>query len=342
MTNTECLLSITIPTFNRANYLKLNLDNIVAELADVDSRFVEILVSDNASSDHTQEVAESFIDRIPNYRYVRNAENIGSDKNIAQCYSLAKGKYVIALGDDDLLINGAIQWLINELNSRTYGVICIRPFGYDQNFISECPPSFGKPQIFKDKAKFLRQIGPLAALISACVINKRLLADIDPYKFCGCSLVQVHLVILATQRADFNLYSKKYFVAYKRNNWGHYDFSAVFVHELGKILDTYTPLLGSRAVSAYETKLLFSYFPQYVLKERLKNNNISHVKERFTARFQGKLSYYLSIYPILFWPKYFALLWGSIISLMGRIINGDTVRILYFFVKNVPQALKRD
>ncbi|KAF0835964.1 glycosyltransferase involved in cell wall biosynthesis [Methylovorus glucosotrophus] len=341
MMKSECILSITIPTFNRANYLKLNLEQLLSELKDIDPALVEIVVSDNASSDNTEEVAKSFIGKLQNYRYIRNAENIGSDKNIAQCYSIANGTYVVALGDDDLLINGAVKWIINEVKRNTYGVICIRPFGYDNDFINECPPSFGHSVSFKDTAKFLSKIGPLAALISACVINKSLLTDVDPYKFCGCSLVQVHLVILAAKKASLNLYSKKYFIAYKRNNWGHYDFSNVFVHELGKILDSYRPFLGAEAIKRYEKKLLLSYFPQYILKDRVKNHNISSVKKRFSERYSKNIWYYLSVYPILFWPKYIAIAWGAIVSLIGRLINGDGVRIFYFLMKNTSLTLKR-
>jgi len=341
MMKSECILSITIPTFNRANYLKLNLEQLVSELKDVDPALVEIVVSDNASSDNTEEIAKSFIGKIQNYRYIRNVENIGSDKNIAQCYSIANGTYVVALGDDDLLINGAVKWIIDEVKKNTFGVICIRPFGYDNDFKSEQPVSKGRSEYFQNTGNFLIKIGALASLISGCIINKKILSDIDFYQFCGCNLVQVHLVILASSRAKLNIYNPMYLLACKRNNSGNYDFTQVFVSRLGEILDNYRTTLGDDIINRYETKLLISYFPQYLLKERLKNNNTSSTKEIFNQRFNKNIWYYLSVYPILFWPKYIAIAWGAIVSLIGRLINGDGVRIFYFLMKNTSLTLKR-
>ena len=101
--NNEFLLTIAIPTYNRKNMLKRALDSIVNQL----NPRVEILVSDNASNDGTDDMmAESY----PMIRYIRNKTNMGSDKNFLQCYRKAKGKYVILLGSDDRLADGAIDY----------------------------------------------------------------------------------------------------------------------------------------------------------------------------------------------------------------------------------------
>ena len=54
----EILLSILIPTYNRAPYLN-NLLNYLKKIYNLDYTY-EIVVSDNASTDNSREVIESF------------------------------------------------------------------------------------------------------------------------------------------------------------------------------------------------------------------------------------------------------------------------------------------
>jgi len=53
------LLSICIPTYNRAEYLAKSLDTLVC-LPEFNSSEVEVVISDNASTDNTQEVAKKY------------------------------------------------------------------------------------------------------------------------------------------------------------------------------------------------------------------------------------------------------------------------------------------
>lgn len=63
------VLSLCITTYNRAEWLALNLHNIF-RLLPVNRKDIDILVCDNASTDYTPEVIKSYLDR-PGFRYVR-------------------------------------------------------------------------------------------------------------------------------------------------------------------------------------------------------------------------------------------------------------------------------
>lgn len=86
--------TIGIPTYNRANYLQRSLGCAAAQTYDD----LEIIVSDNASTDTTAEVARSFGDRV---RYHRNESNLGMWRNFLQVVGLAQGEYFAWLQDDD-------------------------------------------------------------------------------------------------------------------------------------------------------------------------------------------------------------------------------------------------
>lgn len=97
-------LSICIPTYNRAGYLKRCIQSI---LDDSDDSDVEILIQDNCSPDCTQSVVREFTDQ--RIRYIRNSENIGIAKNIISIIKKARGAYVFVLTDDDYIMPGAIE-----------------------------------------------------------------------------------------------------------------------------------------------------------------------------------------------------------------------------------------
>ena len=72
---TDLLLTIAIPTYNRKNLLKRALESVVSQL----NPKIEILVSDNASDDGTDEmIAESF----PMVRYIKNETDFLVDRLI--------------------------------------------------------------------------------------------------------------------------------------------------------------------------------------------------------------------------------------------------------------------
>ena len=66
-------VSIGLPVYNGADYLRTALESIVGQtFADI-----EITISDNASTDDTQRICEEFADRDSRIRYSRNRVNEG-------------------------------------------------------------------------------------------------------------------------------------------------------------------------------------------------------------------------------------------------------------------------
>lgn len=90
------LLSICIPTYNRAEILKDTLYTLVQDPAfSID---VEIIISDNASTDNTEEICLYFVSAYDNIFYYRNLENI-NDRNFSKVLSYARGRYIKLFND---------------------------------------------------------------------------------------------------------------------------------------------------------------------------------------------------------------------------------------------------
>jgi len=104
------LVSICIPQYNRIDFLKINLKKI----EDQDYTDIEIIISDDASSDNTQEE----IREIKKYykfpiKYFRFEKNQGYDRNLRKSLELATGNYCFILGNDDTLSDpGALKRLV--------------------------------------------------------------------------------------------------------------------------------------------------------------------------------------------------------------------------------------
>lgn len=326
------LLSISIPTWNRASYLKLTLEQLFQELRHVSKSEIEIIVSDNCSEDDTRKIVQSFMDKGLDIRYVRNNENIGSDRNIAQCYNLAKGKYVLLLGDDDIPLEGVMPWLLCKIRNHDYGVIYLRQYGYDNDFRKEFPGIHGNDKIYTDAGAFLERLGASSTLISSNVISKKVLGSMDAAQFCGSNLVQAHLVFRAALKASRNLYTTCYKVACKRNNSGGYDFAKVFVGNFGEIMEQCRHLgLEQKALRSIENRMLIGYYPYYMWRIRAyRKENPFMVMQEFEKRFAHRAPYIFFVRPILVLPRLLALIWGGMATGLGRTMTGDMRRGLYF------------
>lgn len=83
-TNTICrpLLSICIPTYNRAQLLKETLESVLVQVDRTNIDKVEIIIADNASTDETDAVmAEIKKNAKPAIKYLKNEKNVGLDGN---------------------------------------------------------------------------------------------------------------------------------------------------------------------------------------------------------------------------------------------------------------------
>lgn len=138
MTNKEYpLITIGIPTYNRAdNYLKQSLGSALNQTYSN----IEIVVSDNCSSDNTEELVRSYND--PRIRYFRQSKNIGRVGNSNFCLEQARGDYFQQLQDDDFIENEFVETCMKAADYSTdFGMIQTgtRVIDADGRILQECP-----------------------------------------------------------------------------------------------------------------------------------------------------------------------------------------------------------
>ena len=114
--STRPLLTIAIPNFNRAGYLKELLSLLAAQLRNEPR--VELIISDNASPDETPAVVQDFVARGLRVRYTRNVQNIGSDANFLQCFEQAGSRSAASSWSAGTLRDGRRESTAHRMNTN--------------------------------------------------------------------------------------------------------------------------------------------------------------------------------------------------------------------------------
>ncbi len=103
------ILSFCIPTYNRAEYLRQCLD-VITNQECFDDR-VEVVISDNCSTDDTQRISMQYQEKYPNIRYFRNEKNI-VDGNFSLALQRASGLLRKLTNDTLIYQPGAIKLML--------------------------------------------------------------------------------------------------------------------------------------------------------------------------------------------------------------------------------------
>lgn len=110
--NYRPIISICIPTYNRQYSLQYTLKSIIEQEL-LESWDVEIVITDNASTDGTEEYINKLCKRYSNIKYFRNDVNIWGPANINKVLSLWKWEYLWLFWSDDIMLT---WWLKITLN----------------------------------------------------------------------------------------------------------------------------------------------------------------------------------------------------------------------------------
>ncbi len=231
------LISICIPTYNRAEHLEENLATIFPQLGPD----IELVVSDNCSTDGTKEMIERYQQIYPTIRYFRNDCNLGFDRNLLRCLELASGAYVWFLGSDDLLREGAVEavrerilrgrarptlvYLNHEIVDNEGKLLLASRIGYPRD------------REFTKARECVEQLGLNLGFMSALVIcRKTCLGVASAAEFVGSEWIHLHLVLCCLLAGGSARYVGQPLVRARRSLSFDNDLIKVFVEQTNRIL----------------------------------------------------------------------------------------------------------
>lgn len=210
------ILSICIPTFNRRDFLHYNLSSITDQF-DLEPSLintVEIVISDNASSDGTKEMVSGFIEKYPNIVYNYNEINIGFDRNLNKTIELASGKYCFSLGDDDAIFPGALKKLLEKITTTNIPYYIVGCVGYSrdmkQAYINEYCASVRKDCLYGSLQDYVRSLGGYVRVIGIfggmsthIFLRDTWLSFDDLGKYLGTLQIHTHVFLRAFKNSQF-------------------------------------------------------------------------------------------------------------------------------------------
>lgn len=227
------LLSICIPTYNRADFLQGALDNIVSDES-FDSR-VEVIISDNTSTDNTQIIGEKYASQYENIFYFRNAENL-KDENFFLALSRAHGQYVRLFNDTLRLRPSSLGKMLKLISETSDKYLLFFYQNIDFTYSNTMIEVKGVKKFLSSNSYFVTWIGNFGTW------RKNLDQIVDPQACVRLSLAQVDWTfLLVSQAKRCFIYYDCYFDSIVPHRKGGYNIFTVFLTNYLKIVRTYIP-----------------------------------------------------------------------------------------------------
>lgn len=311
------LLSIAIPTYNRAPLLQLCLDQIRKQAVPY-SNELEVLVLDNDSTDNTEQVVRDVIIQGLNLTYIKNSENIGAEKNVVECFKRSLGKYILILGDDDLILDSGIDKITDVLRKSEYGVVHLNCYGFKHDYISEYPRILPSGIInYNNLIDFIKRIHYQITFLSGNIINKSFLPnDFNAERFLGTNLPHLNWIVTAMCRSKQNIVINDYIIAAKTENTGGYKLCQVFAIFANNIFSEFISEGANKKIfEIINLKLLSSFFPYHICRLRESGNRFKQENFYHTLRpvYSNYVIFWILVVPIIVFPLSLALFWEKVV-----------------------------
>lgn len=188
------LLSITIPTYNRAIFLDRCLELLIEAVADFN---IQIFISDNASTDNTKSIVDKRKKEYPFICYSKNESNVGYDKNFERALMLPDTEYTWLLGDTYHITEDALTYVLDLITVKKYDALVINVANRVQD-IDE--------REYNDHNLLLSELGWHMTCLSSLLYHKEIILSTKIDKYQGSYFLQTGLMLEFLARGPFSLY----------------------------------------------------------------------------------------------------------------------------------------
>lgn len=185
------LLSIALPTYNRADFLDCSLATHIPALR---QHNIQIFISDNASTDDTAEIVEKWKTEYPLLHYSRNSENLGPDLNFQNALKLSSTEYTWLLGDTSKIHAEDIETVLNLLSTnKAYDAVLVNLAGK-----IDLPSS-----TYQDANVLLEDLGGLMSCMSCLIYSKSMIAGANFSRYYDSNFIQTGIIFESVARRPF-------------------------------------------------------------------------------------------------------------------------------------------
>lgn len=306
-------LTLIVPTYNRAGSLALLLRTLRDEMRGMEDQ-VDLLVSDNASTDGSAASLVALAAEWPHLRVRRNEQNLGADGNFLACMAAVNTRYCWFISDDDLPKPGVVRRILMLLKGTQPALVYMQ-----SEWVSPLTSNTQGERVetitaqIMDGLSFVRRVHTWLTFISGIVFDRSALDTalhgdaID--RFTGTSLVQLGWVLplLRLESARFVVVPERCILATKGNTGG-YPLLTVFGTRLTQIAEAaFGP--GSALSRALIRGNTLYYLPLLIWAARTSSVGRHRAEDPWPAMRQAMDSnalYWLLLVPLGRFPRWLA------------------------------------
>ena len=217
------LLSICIPTYNRASWL----EQIITKMLHVCiEKSIHIYISDNASPDNTEQVGIKFQSKYDFIHYFRHESNIGPDDNFEFVLKLSDTKYRWLMSDT-CYVEDVDSMLVDLQNGEYDGYIVNAP-RYRGQFLPT------QKIHYSETISLMRDIGWHLSWISCMIYNEKLVNAMNFEHYKASSFNQTALMFETTAHRECNIVFNPNIIVYnlpsetKASDWHNHIFDIMY------------------------------------------------------------------------------------------------------------------
>ena len=309
------LLSICIPTYNRADVLNETLASIVNN-ADFGNE-VEVVISDNASTDNTFEICEYYTSRYSNIRYHRNSVNI-RDANFITVLELATGEYLRLNNDWGALAPDAISYMLETIREN---LPTCKPIFFTANTLYTQWRKQTTPVYCRNLDEYIQVVSTYVTAIFIFGVWRRQLDNIKhPLKYTHLLLNQVDWTYQLLENTDCYIYNRSIYIpnnSMTRCIRKGYNWFQVHLENYYHIMQPYVDkgLVSPHTLLQDKRNLLVHFIPELIYTYIRRNPLWQFDTEGTWARL---LKYYKTDY----------FFWLIMLSLPAYCVKADLARLL--------------
>ena len=323
------ILSICIPTYNRSACLKECLNSITMSVTGHESQ-IEIIVSDNASTDDTADVIHAFQIKYPWIQYHKNDENIGAARNIYLVATMAVGEYIWIFGDDDKMTDSAVPSILNRIESGYDLIICnytvwSKDFSY---IIKTNGIRLGYDEVFGNPDELMKRIGYHTGYISSIIIKKDVFFQCHESEylyFINHGFPQMYAVYSGIFQHCNAICISSALVFNRSGNYGNFDWWKYFVEGTSLILEALSVKgYSNNAIISAKHQVLKDAIIPYLLSMSVRDDSSLKNRIRLMITYYKKnWLFWLVCLPIMLMPTVIAkLVKRFVLKVRNRRDNG--------------------
>lgn len=220
------ILSLCIPIYNRLAYLERQLNRMLED-KELFKEQIQLIISDNCSTDDLQSCCEKYQKQGLNLTYHCNESNLGPDGNFDWCFHHAEGRYVWLLGSDDIPVKGVLWQILEILKDGDYGLVHL-----------STSPRNERLRLYHNNNGILADINVWITFVSSNIIGTHSVQNYDLKDYLGSYMIQVPAYLnacLATEDNALVYLGQLFEEGSDAVNNGGYNLFKVFVDNLFKM-----------------------------------------------------------------------------------------------------------